>query len=358
MSAALAPVPAGAALRADAVPRHAVQLVAADRAQDRVGLYLFASLPALLRAGDLLVVNDAATLPASLAGTTTDGAAFELRLTGPLELRGDAVGLTGLVFGRGDWRTPTELRAAPPALPLGSRVRLGRMIATVTRHTGRHIELVIEAIVEGGGAGTHEAAASLEAVCAAVYAAGRPVQYAHRREPLALWAVQTAYAARPWAVEMPSAGRPLTWEVILALRRARIGIAAITHAAGLGSTGDPQLDAALPGPERYEIPTATATALHAARAAGGRVIAVGTSVVRALEASGGQPGAGVATLRLTAASRPHVVDGLVSGLHVPGESHFDLLRAFASSELLTRLLALATRSGLSAHELGDACLLL
>src|SRR5204863_7761232 len=103
-----------------------------------------------------------------------------------------------------------------------------------------------------------------------------------RTAQLPLYEVQTAYASRPWAVEMPSAGRPLTWDVLLRARARGVHIATLTHAAGLSSTGDVALDGALPWPERYEIPERTATAITAARAAGGRVIAIGTTVVRAL----------------------------------------------------------------------------
>jgi S-adenosylmethionine:tRNA ribosyltransferase-isomerase len=192
----------------------------------------------------------------------------------------------------------------------------------------------------------------------ALYATGVPVQYAHRNEQLPLYTMQTAYAARPWAAEMPSAGRPLTWSVLLGLKRAGIAVVTLTHAAGLSSTGDDALDRAMPWPERYEIPARTAEAIARARREGGRVIAIGTTVVRALEASGGAPGPGVATLRLSAGYRPAVVDGLVSGLHVPGESHYDLLRAFASHARLRRALELAAARGMSSHELGDACMIL
>jgi S-adenosylmethionine:tRNA ribosyltransferase-isomerase len=199
---------------------------------------------------------------------------------------------------------------------------------------------------------------SADALWQALYASGAPVQYAHRRDELPLYEVQTAYAARPWAAEMPSAGRPLTWDVILGLRRAGVAIATLTHAAGLSSTGDPALDARLPWPERYEIPVRTAATVARTKSRGGRVIAIGTTVVRALEASGGSAGQGVATLRLDASSVLHVVDGLISGLHTPGESHFELLQAFAPAERLRRALAVAARHGMSAHELGDACALI
>lgn len=136
-----------------------------------------------------------------------------------------------------------------------------------------------------------------------------------------------------------------------------IALATLTHAAGLASIGDAQSDRELPWPERYEVPVATAQAIGRTRRDGGRVIAIGTTVVRALEASGGRAGEGLATLRLDPSYRPEVVDGVVSGLHVPGESHFELLRAFASQQRLERALQLAARTGLSSHELGDACLI-
>ena len=337
-------------LAAREVPRHLVRVVAIDPTTDHVRVHPFTALPSLLRAGDLVVVNDAATLPGSLFGRTAAGEDFELRLAEPV--RGTT--LVGVTFGPGDWRTRTEDRAPPPPLPLGSLVRVGDLIARVDTVHGRRVELVVDEILDAHGV-PHEATPA--AIWRAIYARAVPVQYAHRSEPLPLWTVQTAYAARPWAVEMPSAGRPLTWDVLLGLRRAGIAVASVTHAAGLGSIGDAAADRELPWPERYEIPERTAAAIAQARTNGGRVIAIGTTVVRALEASGGRAGNGIARLRVTSSYRPHVVDGLVSGLHVPGESHYDLLRAFASHARLGRALAAAARAGMSGHELGDACLI-
>jgi S-adenosylmethionine:tRNA ribosyltransferase-isomerase len=350
----------GPALRSDEVPRHAVWLIAieVDPAGERAPrLERFAALPGLLAPGDLVVVNDAATLPASLPGTTADGSVLELRLSGPVE----AGRLSGVVLGPGDHRTRTEDRARPPRIERGDRLTVAGMAATVIGIAGRRVELAVHV----GG----------DALWQTLYAVGAPVQYAHRPEQLPLWSVQTAYAGRPWAAEMPSAGRPLTWDVVLGLRRAGVEVASLTHAAGLSSTGDDALDRALPWPERYEIPRRTAEAVQRARARGGRVIAIGTTVVRALEAAAcdaGSPtggsgpdaergvriGSGIATLRLDAGYRPRIASGLVSGLHVPGESHFDLLSAFAPAEQLRRAVALAAHHGLSGHELGDACLIL
>ncbi len=339
----------GDVLRSDAVPRQAVWLVVVDPTGKRgPQLVRFAELPRLLRAGDLVVVNDAATLPASLPGATADGRVFELRLSGPI----DAGRLPGVLLGPGDHRTRTEDRLRPPRVAPGDRVTIAGLPAVVLAVAGRRVELAVRC--DG------------DRLWQTLYAAGSPVQYAHRPDRLPLWSVQTAYAGRPWAAEMPSAGRALTWDVVIGLRRAGIEIAALTHAAGLSSTGDDELDRALPWPERYEIPVRTADAIAAAGRRGGRVIAVGTTVVRALEsavepAGGDRPvraGSGVATLRLDAAYRPRVVSGLISGLHVPGESHFELLTAFAPREPLRQAITLAAEHGLSGHELGDACLVL
>jgi S-adenosylmethionine:tRNA ribosyltransferase-isomerase len=123
------------------------------------------------------------------------------------------------------------------------------------------------------------------------------------------------------------------------------------------------LDLRLPLAERYEIGAGAAAALQRARCNGGRIIAAGTSVVRALEARADDagtvtPGAGSTELRLTARYQPRVVDGLLTGLHEPGTSHFELLEAFAPRELLLRATGHAGRTGYLQHEFGDSCLIL
>ncbi len=327
-------------LSTDEVSRHSVRLIAIG---EQPTLHAFSALPSLLHSGDLVIVNDAATLPASLRGHTLDNEELELRLSGPIE----ANRLRGVLLGAGDHRIKTEDRPAPPRLAVGDRIWLG-FDATVIAVSGRSVEIATRL--------------DEDALWQAIYAAGAPVQYAYRTERVPLYAVQTAYASRPWSVEMPSAGRPLTWEILLGLRRAGIELATVTHAAGLSSTGDDAIDRALPLPERYEIPRRTVEAIAAARTRGGRVIAIGTTVVRAVEAAAQHgelvAGSGVATLRLEPGSRLQIVDGLVSGLHSPGESHFELLQAFAPRAQLERALDLAAQHGLSSHELGDACVIL
>jgi S-adenosylmethionine:tRNA ribosyltransferase-isomerase len=176
--------------------------------------------------------------------------------------------------------------------------------------------------------------------------------------------VQTAYASRPWAAELPSAGRPLGAELLGRLARAGVRVAAVTHAAGLSSTGDPAIDAALPLPERFDVPSPTIASIASARAAGGRVIAVGTSVVRALEGCaslhGGAlaAGEGVTELVIRRAFEPRIVDGLFTGIHEPSASHFELLQAFAPLELVMEAYAHAESVGYLGHEFGDASLIL
>jgi S-adenosylmethionine:tRNA ribosyltransferase-isomerase len=312
---------------------------------DAVAIAGFAALPALLDPGDVVVVNDAATLPAALRGATARGEPVEVRLIPPVT----GPQIAAVLFGAGDHHTPTEHRPPPPALAPGDVIALGGgLSARVTAVAGRQAALLLDR--DG------------DAMWQALYAAGRPVQYAHRAAPLPLWAVQTAYAARPWSAEMPSAGRPLTWDILLALRRRGVALASLTHGAGLSSTGDPVIDAALPLPEPYDLPAATVRAVERARRGGGRVIAIGTTVVRALEAAAARPGGlaagtGLAALVITPAHHPRAVDGIVSGLHGPDESHFRLLGALAPRALLDRALDRAAAAGMHGHELGDACLI-
>lgn len=307
------------------------------------------ALPELLAPGDLLVGNDAATLPASLRGTDETGRPIEARL---VAARGGPR-FAAVLFGAGDWHARTEDRPPPPDLAEGAHLQFGALGATVGRHTTLSPRLVELRFDRDG-----------DALWAALYKEGRPVQYSHLAHDLPLWAVQTAYATRPWAFEMPSAGRPLSWEILLALRRRGVRWASLTHAAGLSATGDPALDAALPLPEAFEIPAATARAVAEARARNGRVVAVGTTVVRALEGSAAQNGGlvragrGETDLRITPAFRPAVVDGILSGAHAAHESHFQLLAAFAVDALLAAAAAHAERAGFLTHELGDAMLVL
>jgi S-adenosylmethionine:tRNA ribosyltransferase-isomerase len=308
-------------------------------------------LAKFLRRGDLVVANDAATLPASLTGVhLRSGLPVEVRLAGRRSLAVDDLReFTAIVFGAGDHRTRTEDRAAPPALSEGDTLALGPLHATVLRRLD-HPRLV--ALRFDG---------TPDAIWAGIARHGKPIQYAHVEQPLALWDVWTQVAALPVAFEPPSAGFVLDWRLLGALKARGVGFATLTHAAGISSTGDPALDARLPFDEPYHLPAATVDAIVRTHALGGRIIALGTTVTRAIEhaASRGslRAGDGVADQRIGAHTPLRVVDAIISGTHEPGTSHYELLRAFASDRLLRRASEALEREGYRTHEFGDSVLI-
>ena len=191
---------------------------------------------------------------------------------------------------------------------------------------------------------------------------GRAIQYAHVPEPLALWDVWTAIAADPIAFEPPSAGFALDWRTLGAWRSRGVHFATLTHAAGISSTGDPLLDLKLPLDEPYQIPERTTLAIERAKSDGGRIIAIGTTVVRALESAANDdgrvhPGDGIASGRIGKKTGLRVVDAILTGVHQPGESHFELLRAFARDAVLDEISRNLTAHAYRTHEFGDSLLL-
>lgn len=317
-----------------------------------VGHRTHRDLPSRLRPCDLVVANDAATLPASLTGVhLPTGSEIEVRLAGHADAwTASPVRFAAIIFGAGDYRTPTEHRPAPPTMDAGHRLAMASLHAGVVRvNHPRLIELAFE-----------EPAAT---VWEELSRHGRPIQYAHVPQRLAIRDSWTSIAARPVAFEAPSAGFVLDWSMLDEFRRRGIRFATLTHAAGISSTGDPGLDACLPFDEAYVIPPSTATRIEVTKAAGGRIIAIGTTVVRALEHSARNTGHvvagdGVATGRIGPGTPLHVVDAIVSGVHEPGTSHNSLLHAFQDDAALHRMWDEAERSGYLTHEFGDAVLIM
>jgi S-adenosylmethionine:tRNA ribosyltransferase-isomerase len=308
--------------------------------------------PNLVGEGDVVVANDAATLPASLFGIHgPTGAAIELRLAGRDSLLPERVArFKAVVFGAGDFRIPTERRPLPPRMHPGDALRLGPLRAVVL-HVLNHPRLI-----EG------QFEQSVDEIWEGLARHGRPIQYAYMPVPLALWDVWTPIASQPVAFEPPSAGFILDWTTIRALRARGARFATITHAAGISSTGDPALDRLLPFDEPYNVPWSTAALVEASRRRGGRVIAIGTTGVRALEhavcADGTlQPGMGLATRRIGPSTRLRIVDAIVSGTHERGTSHYDLLRAFQGDAALRRMDEEAEAHGYRTHEFGDSVFL-
>ena len=312
---------------------------------------LRASFVEYLRSGDLLIANDAATIPASLQGVhIPTGDLIEVRLAGRPSLRPEDVRFSAVVFGAGDFHTRTEDRLAPPQLAPGDQIVLGPLRGNIEKLLG-HSRLVLLRF-EG----------TPDQVWAGLAHHGRPIQYAYVSVPLALWDVWTRIAGPPVAFEPPSAGFALDWHVLSQMRDRGVEFETITHAAGISSTGDEELDRLLPFDEPYRIPEVTARAIQRARERGGRIVAVGTTVVRALEhaATGDgrvRSGEGVATQRIGPSVRLRVVDAVLSGTHEPGTSHYELLRAFLDDATLERASKELDECDYLTHEFGDSVLI-
>jgi S-adenosylmethionine:tRNA ribosyltransferase-isomerase len=321
------------------------RLLVIDAEKNRLADARVGDLPKLVDPGDLVVVNDAATFPASLRGRTRSGELVEARLVeAPRDRHARAI-----LFGAGDWHTKTEDRKAPPVLKVSDEIFFDGLTATVVRVDGSSARLV-ELFFDREGVHLWKA----------LFSAGKPVQYAYIDRELDLWDVQTPFASRPFAAEMPSAGRPLSWSTLSALQRRGVKVARLSHAAGISCSGDAALDARLPLAERFSIPTETVAAITSTKKSGARVIAIGTTVVRALEGSFASNDALVAgdgeTDWLGSANTSlNVVDAIFSGMHERETSHFSLLEAFAPRALLERALTHAASRGYLAHEFGDAC---
>jgi S-adenosylmethionine:tRNA ribosyltransferase-isomerase len=311
-----------------------------------------ASLIELLRPGDVVIANDAATLPASLRGFhLPTGVEVEVRLAARASLAPDDVRrFRAIVFGPGDYRTRTEDRALPPPLAPGQRLRLGSLTAMIEALLG-HPRLVALRFEN-----------SIAEIWAGLAQHGRAIQYAHMPQALQLWDIWTPIAAQPVAYEPPSAGFAIDWQLLAAFAAKGIEFATITHAAGISSTGDPELDRLLPFDEPYRIPATTEHALRRACRENRRAVAIGTTVVRALEHSAARFGAvvageGVADQRIGARTRLRVVDAILSGTHEPGTSHYELLHAFASERVLRRANRALDAGGFRTHEFGDSVLI-
>jgi S-adenosylmethionine:tRNA ribosyltransferase-isomerase len=331
--------------------RDQVRMLVVDRASGAAAHHRFTDLPGLLDPGDLVVVNDSRTVPASLLGHTSAGLPVEIRLAARDGERWAALPL-GVPPGGGDPAlVATDARPAPPAMPAGERISFdGGLAATVL---GPHEEAapLVWLAFDASGPPLWEA----------LHRAGRPVRYAYVSRAFALHHYQTVFAAGPGSVEMASAGRPFTLQTLQELRRRGVGVASISLHAGLSTYGDPVTDRGFIPAEPYHVPAATARAVNHVRTTGGRVIAVGTTVVRTLETAAldgtARAGSGTTRLRITPSHRLALVDGLLTGFHEPQASHLDLLGAFLAPDLLRAAYQVALDGGYLWHEFGDVCLI-
>jgi S-adenosylmethionine:tRNA ribosyltransferase-isomerase len=320
------------------VARDAVKLLVAR--PGGVSHARFADLGDHLHPGDLLVVNDSATLPAAVDGHRA-GHAVAIHFS---TARAEKVWVVEL---RPAANATAHLTPRP-----GERIDMASGGAIVIRSSYPQPGLV------GGRLWT--AQVILEGSVVSYLARyGRPIRYSYvpRQWPLSYY--QTVFARKPGSAEMPSAARPFSAELVTALVSVGIAIAPITLHAGVSSAeaGEP------PTPEPFEVPAATARLVNSAHAAGGRVIAVGTTVARALESAADSNGVvrqavGWTDLVLGPGRPRRVVDGLITGWHDVGASHLLLLEAVAGAELVATAYREAVEHGYLWHEFGDSALLL
>jgi S-adenosylmethionine:tRNA ribosyltransferase-isomerase len=334
---------AGAPPEARGLARDQVRLLVAERGGGAIEHATFRDLPGHLRAGDLLVVNVSATLPAAVPGTLGDRRErVELRFATAapdLELHGS-------------WWI-VELRS-----PDGARPYRGAAAGERVALPGdTEVELV--APYAGGArlwlSRIHGPAPLREFLAAH----GHPIRYGYVPREWPLEHYQTVFATEPGSAEMPSAGRPFTPELVTACIAGGVLIAPLTLHTGVSSLERGEA----PYPERYRVPEETARLVNAVRWWGGRVVAVGTTAVRALETVAAEDGTVVAgegwtRLVVTPERGLRAVDGLITGWHEPEASHLQLLEAVAGPELLAASYAEALDHGYLWHEFGDSHLLL
>ena len=332
------------------LPRDGVRMLVSRRASGEVSHHGFAELPGLLLPGDLLVVNTTATLPAQVRVS----AELAVHFSGP---RPD-----------GSWLTELRQVTGKTTVPNGRG------------YPGQRLILPGGAVLTLEGRATNRLWRARLSVAVIPYLLkfGRPIRYSYVPRDWPLSHYQTVFAREPGSAEMPSASRPFSPSVVTRLVSAGVLIAPLTLHCGVSSLeGDED-----PYPEPYDVPPATAGLVNHVRARGNRVIAGGTTVVRALETlaladSGGrvtaalrysgEEGSPDGRVRAAAGWTSHVVtpetgvravDGLLTGLHEPRSSHLRMLAAFAGPSLLSRCYQAAVDAGYLWHEFGDVHLLL
>jgi S-adenosylmethionine:tRNA ribosyltransferase-isomerase len=339
MSAALAfDLPARLEATEPPPERDAVRLMLAG--SDGISHHRFTDLPDLLRPGDLLVVNTSATLPAALPA----GGTLRLHLSTPLPGEFDDDGHERWVVELRDGAAPYRRGRAGERLPLPA---------------GGEAELLAPYL---GGQRLWAARLTLpEPLLAYLDHHGEPIRYRHLPQPRPLADFQTIFALEPGSAEMPSAGRPFSRRVLDALAARGVTVAPITLHCGVSSLERGER----PYPERFRVPAETADAVNAAE----RVIAVGTTVVRAIESAvvrgsdppqvrGSDPPYEWTRLVVTPEQGIRVVDGIITGWHEPDSSHLLMLEAIAGRGLVERSYAAALAHGYRWHEFGDSHLLL
>ena len=336
--------------------RDSIRLLVADGRTGRIEHTRFDRLPDFLEPGDLLVVNNSQTIAGQVDALGEGNWPVVLHVATRLD--------------DGSW--VVELRTAPDAAEPVLTARPGQLFRSGGETSGAVAARVYVRLIEPypapvqhsgpGGIGNRLWRARIDSTMPFerfLAEHGRPISYGYlsRHWPLADY--QTVFGLLPGSAEMPSAGRPFTPGLVTRLVSAGVLIAPITLHTGVSS----QEAGEGPQPERFAVPAATARLVNDVRCSGGRVIAVGTTVTRALESAADTDGfvletRGWTNLVLGPDHPVRVVNGLVTGLHNPDASHLLLVEAVAGAELTQRAYDAAVSGDYLWHEFGDSCLIL
>jgi S-adenosylmethionine:tRNA ribosyltransferase-isomerase len=309
--------------------RDAVRLMVSERARNTLRHARFPELPQFLRPGDLLVGNDSATLPAALAVRRIEGGELMLHVSCAIADR------LWVVEPRAHVRESEALQlpGAVTATLLTTVDRANRRLWYAHVDTSRsHVDYL--------------------------HAHGSPIRYAYVEQPFPLASYQTVFARVPGSAEMPSAARPFSARTLDALAVRGVGLQTVTLHCGVSSAEAHEP----PQPEYFDVPEGAARAVNTARAHGRHVVAIGTSVVRALESAARdgvvRAARGRTRLVISPEHPPQVIDGLLTGFHEPGASHLAMLAAFLDPPALRAAYAAALERGYLWHEFGDVHLII
>jgi S-adenosylmethionine:tRNA ribosyltransferase-isomerase len=319
--------------------RDAVRMLVAHRDTGSLTHSTFTLLPAFLDPGDLVVVNTSGTIPAAVDAIAPDGTTVTVHLSTML---GDD---RWVVEPRRPSGRGTERWTGGP-LPRRLAVGEGASVELLERYAGSERLWVARLALP-------------QPALTWLALNGHPIRYGYVDRPWPVTAYQNVYATEPGSAEMPSAGRPFTPELVTRLVAKGVVVAPVVLHTGVASLESDEL----PYPERVRVPASTARLVNATRASSGRVVAVGTTVVRALESAAGPTGVlgpydGWTDLVVTPDRGVRAVDGLLTGWHEPEASHLLMLEAIAGRDLLERSYEASLAEGYLWHEFGDAHLVL
>jgi S-adenosylmethionine:tRNA ribosyltransferase-isomerase len=329
---------AGEPAEARGLTRDAVRMLVAHRGTGELVHSTFALLPAFLEPGDLVVVNTSGTIPGAVRALAADGTALVIHLSTQLDHRHWVVELRR-PNGGGTERWTGSAPSGHFELGEGASLELVGPYLDSRRLWVAALDLPQPPLTW-------------------LTVNGQPIRYGYVERPWPISVYQNVYATEPGSAEMPSAGRPFTPEVITRLVAKGVGVTPLVLHTGVASLESDEL----PYPEKVVVPEATSVRVNAAHDAGRRVIAVGTTVVRALETAADEGGRvhpfdGWTDVVITPERGVRAVDGLLTGWHEPEASHLLMLEAVAGRALLERSYEASLAEGYLWHEFGDVHLI-